>query len=534
VDIKEYRSSFMSGVSDRVLKVLSPGDTKFEWKDWIRFGLTAGMVVLAIIDIALVDNRPEKGYKNVTQFSYHAYDFNNNGAIHGPFLGKVRLAGSISVADNAGLTDNMKQSICDKVGIVMINNTYTLVPHMMDKCKMMRTPHMFFGNVHSSWSVLGAQSIYNLVKHIGCILIAFLVFSWIEDRILTHTKSNENEKANYFRSHFRFMRSLTVILAIIVFTFNIAYDINDDMHVVDGNHDNKVAIGSITTGVSFCLVSILIICLSHLDDPWTEEVAAHDEEGAKATQLPVIVDDNNDTVQNMPGVTVVPGYGEVPTEYNFAQQSRQFRGHKQVQFGAFNLELFEKDAAYSSPSKLFPFKAESDQYTKVQTMYRNIHVSYLMLLLFPLVSILALARAHMYNHTKIVDVHVQLIFFSSIFFAVLDIMQSRVSSVLASFTQPNSMKTAIGQIKIFVVLAFCLAKLFVFIPAYQLTARYYIQSDTVQFILVLSQLLVFLLLSGLDLAYIVGETLTDVMMVDIRQLFFYVYLGFLTVSMYWI
>lgn len=173
---------------------------------------------------------------------------------------------------------------------------------------------------------------------------------------------------------------------------------------------------------------------------------------------------------------------------------------------------------------------------KVQTMYRNIHVSYLMLLLFPLVSILALARAHMYNHTKIVDVHVQLIFFSSIFFAVLDIMQSRVSSVLASFTQPNSMKTAIGQIKIFVVLAFCLAKSFVFIPAYQLTAGYYIQSNTVQFILVLAQLLVFALLSVVDLLYITSlfETLTDVMMVDFKQLFFYAYLGFLTVSMYWI
>lgn len=522
----------MSGVSDRVLKGLSPGDTKFEWKDWMRVGLTAGMVVLAIIDITLLDYRPEKGYKNVTQFSYHAYDFNNNGAIHGPFLGKVRLAGSISVADNAGLTDNMKQSICYKVGIVMINNTYTPIPHMMDKCKMMRTPHMFFGNVHSSWSVLGAQSIYNLVKHIGCILIAFLVFSWIEDRILTHTKSGENEKANYFRSHFRFMRSLTVILAIIVFTFNIAYDINDDMHVVDGNHDNKVAIGSITTGVSFCLVSILIICLSHLDDPWTkDEVAATPEARVEEPAT-----NNGDTGSVEVGLPEKTTDFEPNPAYNFTQQSRQFRGHKQVQFGAFNLELFEKDAVWSSPSKVFPFKAESDQYMKVQTMYRNIHVSYLMLLLFPLVSILALARAHMYNHTKIVDVHVQLIFFSSIFFAVLDIMQSRVSSVLASFTQPNSMKTAIGQIKIFVVLAFCLAKSFVFIPAYQLTAGYYIQSNTVQFILVLAQLLVFALLSVVDLLYITSlfETLTDVMMVDFKQLFFYAYLGFLTVSMYWI
>jgi hypothetical protein len=43
---------------------------------------------------------------------------------------------------------------------------------------------------------------------------------------------------------------------------------------VDSNHENNIAIGSITTGVAFCLVSILIICLSHLDEPYSEEVAA--------------------------------------------------------------------------------------------------------------------------------------------------------------------------------------------------------------------------------------------------------------------
>jgi hypothetical protein len=159
-----------------------------------------------------------------------------------------------------------------------------------------------------------------------------------------------------------------------------------------------------------------------------------------------------------------------------------------------------------------------------------------MLLLFPLVSILALTKAHTYNNTRIVDVHVQLIFFSSIFFAVLDIMQSRVSSVLASFTQANSMKTAIGEIKIFVVLAFVLAKLFVFVPAYQLTARFYIQTGTVEFGLVLTQLLVFSVLSGLDLLYITGlfSVITDVMMVDLRQFLFYVYLFGLTWCIFWI
>ena len=524
----------MSGVLDK----LSPGDTKFEWKDWIRVGLTGIMVALAIVDLAVVSYEKDQHYKkNVTQFSYHAYENNNNGAIHGPFLGKVRLAGSIPVSTSTSLDNNMKQSKCDKVGVVKISNdTYTPIPHMMDKCKMMRTPDMFFGNVHSSWSVLGAQSLYNLVKHIGCILIAFLVFSWIEDQILTRKQKGDSgsEQSNYFRSHFRFMRSLTVILVIIVFTFNIAYDINDDMHVVDGNHDNKVAIGSITTGVSFCLVSILIICLSHLDDPWTTE-EVNQEEVAGENKNPV-ERDPEDAKSGNDAPVAIPDPSEFTANYNFAQQSRQFRGPKQGLFDAFKFEAIENDAVWSKQSKVIPFKAESAQYMKVQTMYRNIHVSYLMLLLFPLVSILALVRAHIENKTKIVDVHVQLIFFSGILFAVLDIMQSRVSSVLASFSEGNSMKTAIGQIKIFVVLAFCLAKSFVFFPAYQLTARFYIQTGTVQFGLVLTQLLVFLLLSALDLLYIAGfvDMLTDVMMVDLRQLLFYVYLGFLTVQMYWI
>jgi hypothetical protein len=433
----------------------------------------------------------------------------------------------------------MKQSICNYTGIAMTDGIYTPIPYLMDKCKMMRTPDMFFGSVHSSWSVLGAQSIYNLVKHIGSILIAFLVFSWIEDRILTRKQKDDtdSETSNYFRSHFRFMRSVTVIFAIIVFTINIALDVKEDMHAVHGNNENNVAIGSITTGVSFCLVSILIICLSHLDDPWTKEdgVAVDEVVAEKAAQPPSDIAQAEYGPQVQPQGPQVPPQGFAPG-YNFAQQSRQFRGPKQVQVFGFEVDLFEQDGAWSKKSRVIAFAAQSPSYMRLQTIYRNIHVSYLMLLLFPLVSILALTKAHTYNNTRIVDVHVQLIFFSSIFFAVLDIMQSRVSSVLASFTQANSMKTAIGEIKIFVVLAFVLAKLFVFVPAYQLTARFYIQTGTVEFGLVLTQLLVFSVLSGLDLLYITGlfSVITDVMMVDLRQFLFYVYLFGLTWCIFWI
>ena len=179
---------------------------------------------------------------------------------------------------------------------------------------------------------------------------------------------------------------------------------------------------------------------------------------------------------------------------------------------------------------------------KLQAIYRNIHVSYLMLLLFPLVSILALVR----SKNKVVDVHVQLIFFSSIFFAVLDIMHSRVSSVLASFKGENSIKTRIGEIKTFVILAFILAKFFVFLPAYQLTVQYYTKTGELEFALVLTQLLVLAVLSALDLFYIVGgvwmfvpkEKLVgaylESLVVDVRQLSFFVYLGYLTFTLFFV
>jgi hypothetical protein len=144
-----------------------------------------------------------------------------------------------------------------------------------------------------------------------------------------------------------------------------------------------------------------------------------------------------------------------------------------------------------------------------------------------------------------VDVHVQLIFFSSIFFAVLDIIQSRVASVLASFQQANSvsMTNAIGTIKGFVVLAFILAKLFVFAPAYQVTIVYYTKRDDLAFYLVLAQLVVLIFLSVVDVLYIAGfqfflkeENAREVpsRVVTFRQFLFWVYLGSLCWMLFWI
>ncbi len=191
--------------------------------------------------------------------------------------------------------------------------------------------------------------------------------------------------------------------------------------------------------------------------------------------------------------------------------------------------------------KIRPLTNTSESYRKFQEIYRNIHVSYLMLMLFPMVSLLALVR----TERKIVDVHVQLIFFSTIFFAVLDIIQSRVASVLASFQQDNSVskKNAIGTIKAFVVLALFLSKLFVFVPAYQLTVRYYTKNDDLAFWLVMPQLAVFIALSVVDFVYIVGfqfflekENANEVQsrMVNLRQFLFWVYLFSLCFMLFWI
>jgi hypothetical protein len=340
------------------------------------------------------------------------------------------------------------------------------------------------------------------------------------------------------------MRSVTIIIVIALFTLNIGLDIKYDMQSVDSSHENNVAIGSISTGFSFCLVSILIICISHLDEPYSED-ANNEYAGTELKeQKPMEVEGGNGGQENVPGLTVVPGYGEVPTQYNFAQHARQFRGPLQVPLPLFGNEVdfINGDVHWSGQAKIRALKHESAPYMKLQAIYRNIHVSYLMLLLFPLVSILALVR----SKNKVVDVHVQLIFFSSIFFAVLDIMQSRVSSVLASFKGENSIKTGIGEIKTFVILAFILAKFFVFLPAYQLTVQYYTKTGELEFALVLTQLLVLAVLSAIDFFYIVGGismlvseaklvgAYLESLVVDVRQLSFFVYLGYLTFTLFFV
>ena len=505
-----------------------PRDTHFTFNQYLQFSATLFIFIFALADFGNLYNGGKTYVKDVKQFSYHAYEHNNHGAFHGPFLGQVRLTSdSTPVGYATELTNSMKQSICVRsngiVNITATNNATAYVPFtgdkaiLLDKCKMMRTPDLLLGQVHSSWSVLGTQSIFNLTKHIVFILIVFILFSWIENQVNVTGKEN-----NYFLSHSAWMRSLTIIFAIVLFFINILLDYQNDLYAVDDNHRNKHAIGSITTGASFCLVTILIICLNHLDEPEKTETNT-DNKPIREDPRPQATDKNDSPIgQPQDGVTTV-NYGMIPQRmYGIETHGNNFEKRQVGIPGFFDFQLIKDDLGWTKPSQSFTYIAHSENFKRFAAMYRNIHDSYLMLLLFPLVWILALVR----TGRVIVDVHVQLIFFSIIFFAVLDIIQIRVSSVLASFEKPADVsaiyKDSIFKIQIFVVVAFLLAKAFVFIPVVQLTVLYYLQSRTLELGLVIVQLILVGLSVFVDIAC--STLLIDMdKIVDIRKIMFWAY-----------
>ena len=442
----------MSTVTPQTLTLEFEEPRKVNWSfEYIKTFLTVVLVVFVAIDVFYQNRTDER--MQVKSFSYHAYQ-NNSGALHSPFLGKVRLASSdIHVAPEAKLIDNMQQSACEHKNATPIN---------MQKCKMMRTPTVYLGKIHSSWSVLGAQSVFTLVKHIGFILVAFVLFSWVEEQIRLDGST--------FRSQFRFVRSITVVLAILFLTVNVILDITNDMHQLNTDHENQISIGSIATGFSFCLVTIVIICFSHLDDPQHEEKSEVVNEPAK-------------TIEEAPMTTT----------------------GVQFYFG----------------SAVAPV-TKNDSNRRLRDMYGMLHTSHLLLVIFPLVLVLALAK----TKNVIVDVHLQLIFFSSIFFAVLDIIQTRVVSVLASFNSGDSIGTPVGNVKFFVSLAFFLAKLFVYVPTLQIILVYYTKLYESEWWLVFCPSLLFLILILLEFVYMSGLFAwkeSEAWLVSIRKAFFFVY-----------
>jgi hypothetical protein len=471
MDIKEYRHSTMSLSESDQRSILQKVGDFWQWSS------VKNILILALVGMVAV----VAGYRNgtttannlVKSFSYHAYE-NNNAAIHSPFLGKVRLASSnVPVEQSEKLTDNMKQSICE-------NRTQSELT--VQKCKMMRTPTLHLGMIHSSWSVLGAQSIYILVKNIAFIFGTFILFSWVEEQIRTE---------GYFRNNFSYVRTIVVVIAIVALTINVCMDITGNMHEVDTDHENVQAIGSISTGFYFCLISVIIICFSHLDDPYNEVTPAKPE-AVKSS-------DSDKTVQVAGSVE----NGEV------------------VGLGA------KVNFYYTST---LPTETKNDANKRLYEIYGMLHTSHLLLVIFPLVLILALAK----TKNVIVDVHVQLIFFSSIFLAVLEIIQTRVLSVLA-FSKDNGYD-AIRYIKIFVSLALLLAKAFVYVPSLQIIFMY-TTGGTPEFWLVVCVSLLFLFNHLLEIVYLVGGlsgwTDPEAWLVSIRKVFFFIY-GISLVVCLWI
>lgn len=391
----------------------------------------------------------DEKYKIANQLSVHAYqtDISHSISVAGPFLSKVRVTPNATRLLTA--TDDLNtqtEKYCT-----------SLAEPQQPKCNMSRTAHMYFGDIHSSWSVLGTQSTFTLVKHIFCILLTFSVF-WMFEHLI-HTEDN------IFRRNHKQVRVAILIAAILIFALNVWFDIQDDMYNVD-----KVAIGSITTGIAFGVVCLLIICFTHLHDPVGAAVSAVDSDAPG------------------PEKSVEGGQSQ-------DSESAALIGTRTTGFMDFSLWS-------GLPGPPTVRTTDEDRYRRLQDMYLNIHVSYLVLLLLPLFGILALATAH----KVVVDVHVQLIFFSFVFFAVLDIFQTRVTSVLASLTQKdaNSANAPAGffLVKFFVVLAFILCKLLVVVPAWQLLLAYYARDGSASNWLVVWQIVLFAMASVVDLLYI--------------------------------
>ena len=240
----------------------------------------------------------------------------------------------------------------------------------------MRIPAMYIGKIHSSWSVLGAQSVSALLKHISLISFAFSSFILSDCYIRFMCKDHPIWT--------RWIRAGILFLAIVASLIAVGLDLNaQKMHTYE-NGIQTYAIGSISTGLFFWIVTLLVICSSQVD-----EVTGTD-------------------------------------------------WHKHI----------------------------------------NLNMSFLVLLLLPFFMILGLLD----HKNPVVDVHIQLIFFSAILFAVLDIFQMRVMPVLEDLTvQGDGFKTEdypilsrqLHFIKIFVVLACILCKLFVFVPTLEMVGRYY-------------------------------------------------------------
>jgi hypothetical protein len=286
---------------------------------------------------------------------------------------------------------------------------YTDKVHMQ-KCKIMRSAPMFLGNIATSWSLLGVQSTSTLAKHLSIIFLVFFIF-WCCEYALTDKPFPQLEKMDAV-----YTRNIVVFLSVVAFAVTLALDVTSDM-------STDAAIGSVSTAFAVVVVCLLVICFEYA---------------------------------GMHGKHFVVDKKEVTED---AAATRQ------------------PELQQSAPVKIIKPKHEY--------MHRNIYMSYVTLLMFPLVVVFVLAH----SHDAIVDVHIQLVFFSFVFYATLDVFQTRTTAVLACLQEHYSPKLPeeptdeeklqgkldgqLKRVKIFVVLAFCLCKCFVLMPALVLLQTQY-------------------------------------------------------------
>jgi hypothetical protein len=338
----------------------------------ILVGLIALVSSLGVfVNLGLAGSK-KNDWGTAFQFSVHAYEqkISTITQFTGPFLSTVHVLPSA----HATLTDNTAKTHVD------CNNVTFVDAKHIDKCKMMRSPPIYLGDVTNSWSVLGTQSTFLLVKHMLLIFLVFMMFSgseyalsnvkwkWITDKNVVH------------------VRNAVVFAAVLVFVCELVTDVDQNMSA------NK-AIGSVSTAFSFVVVCLLIICL----------------------------------------------------EYGGMHGKR--------------VELHADNALTLSQMR-------------AEHMHRNIYLSYACLLMLPMAGVLVLH----YTRVAVVDVHIQLVFFSFIFYATLDVFQTRTTAVLMCMNNydPAENKDAEGNekpkldlyfVRIFVVVAFCLCKWFALTPA---------------------------------------------------------------------
>jgi hypothetical protein len=171
---------------------------------------------------------------------------------------------------------------------------------------------------------------------------------------------------------------------------------------------------------------------------------------------------------------------------------------------------------------------------KDEYIHRNIYMSYALLLLFPMVVVFILSH----SHKAIVDVHIQLVFFSFMFYAALDVFQTRTTSVLLCLHDMPTIEQSREQeqtkqeqeqtklraklhndvhgVQVFVVLAFSLCKLFVLMPALVLLHTKY-GDQPYQHVMLAAHHVVLFSFVLVDLLHVVSKTAKP--NVDVIKLF---------------